>query len=55
MHKEILSSKEREIIKDFLNGKETNGTFRVLKHRIKSYHPQLHQDLNLIEKALKKF
>lgn len=55
MHKEILSQKEREILQSFLDGEKTNDSFRVLKYRIKSYQEKLHQDLNLIDEATKKF
>lgn len=43
------------MLQSFLNGEKTNDAFRVLKHRIRTYQPQLQQDLNLIEKALQKF
>jgi len=53
--KAILSKNEREMIQRYLNGEKNPESFRVLKFRIKKYHSQLHQDLNLIDLALKKF
>lgn len=55
MHSQILTEHEREMLKKFIEKNEKPKGFRLLKLRIKSYHPQLHADLNLIEKSLEKF
>lgn len=55
MHSQLLTEHERDMLKKFLESNEKPKGFRLLKHRIIKFHPQLHQDLNLIEKALEKF
>ena len=55
MHKQLLSERERKMLKQFLETKETTETFRMLKRRIKQNYPRLTEDYELIKKAIEKF
>jgi hypothetical protein len=55
MHSQILTDHEREMLTKFLETGEKAKGFRLLKLRINSYNSRLHQDLNLIDEASKKF
>jgi hypothetical protein len=56
MRNRILTQKEKNALKRFLNENDTTGAlFRVLKMRIKRNHEQLNQDFDLIDHAFKKF
>lgn len=55
MHKELLSDKERQMLKQFLvNGEKAEG-FRMLKMRIKRNYQTITEDFELIRQANKKF
>jgi hypothetical protein len=50
----ILTEKEREILKVFVESKSQLNGFSVLMLRLKRSKDQLAQDIELIEKALQK-
>ncbi len=55
MHKELLSDKERQILKQFLaNGEKAEG-FRMLKMRIKRNYQTIAEDFELISQGNSKF
>jgi hypothetical protein len=54
MHKQILSDRERSIIQHFLESNEKLEGFRMLKLRIKTHQKRIVEDVELIEKFLKK-
>jgi hypothetical protein len=51
MHKGILSAKERQMLKQFLETGEKGEGFRMLKLRIKRNYPCLSGDFELIEQV----
>jgi hypothetical protein len=55
MHKGILSNKEREMLKQFLENGEKGEGFRMLKLRIKRNYPCLSEDFELIKQVNSKF
>jgi hypothetical protein len=51
VHKELLSDKERQMLKQYLaNGEKAEG-FRMLKMRIKRNYPAIAEDFELISKV----
>jgi len=53
MKTSIFTDKERQTIKDYLNGKTVNANFwRVLTHRIKKHSPDIQADFDLMTKVL---
>ena len=54
MHKELLSDKERQMLKLFLETGEKGEGFRMLKLRIKRNYPCINQDFELIRKVMDK-
>ena len=52
MHKAILSEKEREIIKTYLESGEKLPGFRVLKHRVSQYKTDVFGDFHLINQFI---
>jgi hypothetical protein len=54
MHK-ILTDKERELLKRFIENSEKGKGFRLLKLRILREYPKLIADLELMKKAIKHF
>jgi hypothetical protein len=55
MHKGILSDKEREMLRQFLENGGKGVGFRMLKLRIKRNYDCLSSDLELITRAKDKF
>jgi peroxiredoxin len=55
LHKELLSDKERQMIRQFLVNGEKGEGFRMLKMRIKRNYQTIAEDFELISKADKKF
>jgi len=54
VHKELLSDKERQMLKQYLaNGEKAEG-FRMLKMRIKRNYPAIAEDFELISKVKNK-
>ena len=53
MHKAILSDKERQIIKCYLETGEKVQGFRMLKVRLKRKYKRIREDFELIEKMRK--
>ena len=54
MHKELLSDKERSMLKLFLETGEKDKHFRILKNRIKKGYPIITQDYQLITQVMNK-
>ena len=55
MHKAIFSANERKIIEEYLEtGTELKG-FRVLKHRVPKYTPQIINDYQLMKRLQARF
>lgn len=54
MHKELLSDKERQMLKQFLETGEKQEGFRMLKMRIKRNYPCINQDYELLSQVMKK-
>jgi hypothetical protein len=54
VHKELLSDKERQMLKRFLETGEKDKHFRILKNRIKKGYPIISQDYQLISQAINK-
>ena len=53
MRTSIFTDKERQTIKDYLNGKPVDHNFwGVLTHRIKKHNPDILADIDLMKKAL---
>jgi hypothetical protein len=55
LHKEILSDKERMMLRQFLETGEKGEGFRMLKLRIKRNYSTLSSDFKLIGRVKKKF
>jgi hypothetical protein len=51
MHKELLSDKERKMLKQFLESDEKAEGFRMLKMRIKNNYPVINNDFELIKQV----
>ena len=51
MHKELLSDKERLMLKQFLANGEKGEGFRMLKMRIKRNYPIITEDFELISQV----
>jgi len=51
MHKELLSDKERKMLRQFLESGEKGVGFRMLKLRIKRSFPCIAEDFELISQA----
>ena len=54
MHKELLSDKERQMLKQYLETGEKDKHFRILKNRIKKSYPIITNDYQLINQAMNK-
>ena len=54
MHKELLSDKERIMLKQFLESGEKAEGFRMLKMRIKNNYPVINNDFELIKQVKNK-
>lgn len=54
VHKELLSDKERQMLKVFLETGEKDKHFRILKMRIKRSYPVISQDYELISQVINK-
>jgi hypothetical protein len=54
MHKELLSDKERLMLKQYIETGEKDKHFRVLKMRIKNSYPAISQDYQLIAQVIHK-
>jgi hypothetical protein len=54
VHKELLSDKERQMLKRFLETGEKDKHFRILKNRIKKSYPIITQDYQLITQVMNK-
>ena len=54
MHKELLSDKERSMLKQYLETGEKDEHFRILKMRIKKSYPAITQDFQLITQIINK-
>jgi hypothetical protein len=54
MHKELLSDKERKMLKLFLESGEKSEGFRMLKMRIKRNYPCIKEDFELIKQVKEK-
>jgi hypothetical protein len=54
VHKDLLSDKERQMLKRFLESGEKDKHFRILKNRIKKGYPIITQDYQLISQAINK-
>jgi hypothetical protein len=54
LHKELLSDKERSMLKQFLETGEKDKHFRILKMRIKRSYPIITQDYDLISQVINK-
>lgn len=54
MHR-ILSDREREMLKRFVENSEKAEGFRLLKLRIVREYPKLVNELELIKKAMERF
>lgn|GEM_PF-1298625 len=51
MHKELLSNKERQMLRRFLETGEKDKHFRILKMRLVRGYPAITQDYELIKQA----
>jgi hypothetical protein len=51
MHKELLSDKERQMLKQFLTNGEKGEGFRMLKMRIKKNYVCIAEDFKLIKEV----
>lgn len=54
MHKELLSDKERKMLRLFLATGEKGEGFRMLKLRIKRNYPCLSEDFELVKQTKEK-
>lgn len=54
MHKELLSDKERQMLRQFLANGEKGEGFRMLKLRIKRNYPCIAEDFELIRQVKEK-
>lgn len=54
MHKELLSDKERQMLKQYLETGEKDKHFRILKMRIKKSYPAITEDYQLITQVISK-
>ena len=54
MHKELLSDKERSMLKQYLESGEKDKHFRILKMRIKKSYPAISLDYQLITNVMDK-
>jgi len=54
MHR-ILTERERELLKHFLENSEKGKGFRLLKFRSLRAYPNLAKDMELIKKAINNF
>ena len=53
MRTRIFTPKERQTLKDHLNGKHTNpNLYRVTTHRIKQHHLNILEDISLMLQTL---
>jgi hypothetical protein len=51
MHKELLSNKERQMLKLFLANGEKGEGYRMLKMRIRRNYPTIVEDFELLTKV----
>ena len=54
MHKELLSGKERQMLRQYLESGEKDKHFRILKTRIKKSYPAISLDYELITQIVNK-
>jgi hypothetical protein len=54
MHKELLSDKERAMLRQYLESGEKDKHFRILKMRIKKSYPAISLDYQLITQVINK-
>ena len=54
MHKDLLSDKERKMLKQFLESGEKQEGFRMLKMRLKRNYPCISQDYELLKQVMNK-
>jgi len=54
VHKELLSDKERQMLKQYLETGQKDKHFRILKMRIKKSYPAISLDYQLITQAISK-
>jgi hypothetical protein len=54
VHKELLSDKERSMLKQYLESGEKDKHFRILKMRIKKSYPAISLDYQLITNVMDK-
>jgi len=54
VHKELLSDKERLMLRRFLETGEKDKHFRILKMRIKKSYPAISLDYQLISQVINK-
>jgi hypothetical protein len=54
VHKELLSDKERLMLKQFLESGEKDKHFRILKMRLKKSYPAISNDYQLITQVIDK-
>ena len=54
MHKELLSDKERKMLRQYLETGEKSEGFRMLKLRIKRNYPCIIEDFELIKQVREK-
>jgi hypothetical protein len=51
MHKDLLSDKERQMLKQFLETGEKQEGFRMLRMRIRRNYPCIKEDFQLLNQA----
>jgi hypothetical protein len=54
VHKDLLSDKERQMLRQFLATGEKDKHFRILKMRVKKSYPMITQDYQLITQVMNK-
>jgi hypothetical protein len=54
VHKELLSDKERQMLRQYLETGEKDKHFRILKMRIKKSYPAISLDYQLISQVMNK-
>ena len=55
VHKEILSEKDRILLKDFLEKSQKGKGFRLVKFNLLKNYPNISQDFILLKKCYEKF
>lgn len=54
MHKDLLSDKERQMLRQYLETGEKDKHFRILKMRIKHSYPNITKDYELLSQVMTK-